>query len=107
MHVLQIRCAQNNPKRPSTSKQGWRVDGVVGWARARDFRVPAKVLHENGVNGQDLLDAGEAMMMKELRFTRFAAQNLPRDHQKRTCQNEPAKRTCLNLFICFKLFVLN
>ena len=77
MHVLQIRCAQNNPKRPSTSKQGWRVDGVVGWARARDLRVPAKVLHENGVNGQDLLDADEDLMVKGLRLTPFAARLVP------------------------------
>ena len=39
--------------------QGWRVDAVVDWARARDLRGPAKVLHENAVNGQDLLDADE------------------------------------------------
>ena len=58
--------------------QGWRVDAVVDWARARDLRGPAKVLHENAVNGQDLLDADEGAMVKELRFTTFAARKLLR-----------------------------
>ena len=66
--------------------QGWRDDGVVGWARARDLLGPAKVLHENGVNGKDLLNADEAVMVKELRFTCFAATKLLRARQKRACQ---------------------
>ena len=51
---------------------------MVDWARARDLRGPAKVLHENAVNGQDLLDADEGVMVKELRFTTFAARKLLR-----------------------------
>ena len=58
--------------------QGWRVDAVVDWARARDLLGPAKVLHENAVNGQDSFDAGEGVMVKELRFTTVAARTLLR-----------------------------
>ena len=56
----------------------WRVDAVVSWAVARDLAGPSKVLHENAVNGQDLLDADEGLMVKDLRLTPFAARKLLR-----------------------------
>ena len=58
--------------------QGWRVDAVVSWAVARDLAGPSKVLHENAVNGQDLLDADEDLMVKGLRLTPFAARKVLR-----------------------------
>ena len=58
--------------------QGCCVDAVVAWARTRDLVGPATVLHENAVNGQDLFDVDGAMLVKELRFTSFAARKLLR-----------------------------
>ena len=54
----------------------WRVDDVVAWARACDIVGPSKVLHENAVNGQDLVNADELLMVKDLRLTPFAARKL-------------------------------
>lgn len=66
------------PGSPRSLMRGWRVDAVVAWARDRDLFGPSKVLHENAVNGEDLLDAEEGIMVKELRFTPFAARKVLR-----------------------------
>ena len=61
---------------PRSSMRALNVDDLAAWACARDLGGPAKLLRDNAVTGADLLDLDLEAMVKDLRFTPFAARKV-------------------------------
>jgi hypothetical protein len=55
---------------------GWSVGGVVSFAHARDLAGPATALFASGVNGSDLVDMTDDVLVQEVRVTPFAARKI-------------------------------
>ena len=54
----------------------WSVNSVVSFAHGRDLTGPATALFASGVNGSDLLEVTEDVLVKDVRLTPFAARKV-------------------------------
>ena len=63
---------------PRLVMAAWRASEVVAFAKAKDLAGPAAVIFASGMDGEDFLCADEAMLVKDVRLTPFAARKLLR-----------------------------
>ena len=61
---------------PRAVMSQWSVNSVMSFAHGRDLAGPAAALFANGVNGADLLEATEDLLVKDVRLTPFAARKI-------------------------------
>ncbi len=64
------------PPPPRAVMSAWSVNSVVSFANARDLAGPAAALFASGVNGSDLLEVTEDVLVKEVRVTPFGARRV-------------------------------